>query len=90
MAMLRAARRVHVPAGPPTPAELQVVCRSGEFIIVVAQLSDRFDDALLTETKVAGISSYAVGYDNIDVAAATANNVVVGNTPGVLTDATLT
>ena len=35
-----------------------------------------------------GISNYAVGYDNIDVPAATSNGIVVGNTPGVLTDAT--
>jgi glyoxylate reductase len=88
MAMLRAAGRVHVAASPPTPVDLHVACRSGDFDVVVAQLSDRFDAALLTEAKLAGISNYAVGYDNIDVAAATANNVAVGNTPGVLTDAT--
>ena len=35
-----------------------------------------------------GISNYAVGYDNIDIAAATRHHIVVGNTPGVLTDAT--
>lgn len=34
------------------------------------------------------ISNMAVGYDNIDVAAATARGIVVTNTPGVLTDAT--
>ncbi|MGT2397619.1 hypothetical protein ACVPOR_02270 [Staphylococcus aureus] len=30
----------------------------------------------------------AVGYDNIDVESATANNVVVTNTPNVLTETT--
>ena len=34
------------------------------------------------------ISNHAVGYDNIDVAAATARGIPVGNTPGILTDAT--
>jgi glyoxylate reductase len=34
------------------------------------------------------ISNYAVGYDNVDVAAATARGIRVGNTPDVLTDAT--
>src|SRR5207342_400124 len=34
------------------------------------------------------IANVAVGYDNIDVAAATERGVVVTNTPGVLTDAT--
>ena len=34
------------------------------------------------------IANYAVGYNNIDVAAATARGIAVGNTPGVLTDTT--
>jgi len=34
------------------------------------------------------ISNYAVGFDNIDVAAATARGIPIGNTPDVLTDAT--
>ena len=88
MATLRTVGHVHVPADPFTPAELAAACSSGEFDVVVAQLSDRFDAALLAEAAVTGISNYAVGYDNIDVVAATSNNVVVGNTPGVLTDAT--
>jgi lactate dehydrogenase-like 2-hydroxyacid dehydrogenase len=34
------------------------------------------------------VSNMAVGYDNIDVAAATARGVLVTNTPGVLTETT--
>jgi glyoxylate reductase len=34
------------------------------------------------------VSNFAVGYNNIDVPACTASGVCVGNTPGVLTDAT--
>ncbi len=34
------------------------------------------------------VSNFAVGYDNIDVAAVTARGIPVGNTPGVLTDTT--
>ena len=34
------------------------------------------------------ISQCAVGYDNIDVSAAASRGILVGNTPGVLTDAT--
>jgi lactate dehydrogenase-like 2-hydroxyacid dehydrogenase len=34
------------------------------------------------------VSQMAVGYDNIDVAAAAARGVAVGNTPGVMVDAT--
>ena len=43
-------------------------------------------DAIGLQLKV--ISNMAVGVDNIDVAAATARGIPVGNTPGVLTDAT--
>lgn len=52
-------------------------------------LTDRIDAALMEsapELKV--ISQCAVGYDNIDIAAATQRGIRVGNTPGVLTDAT--
>jgi glyoxylate reductase len=34
------------------------------------------------------ISNYAVGYDNVDVAAATDRGIPVGNTPGVLSETT--
>jgi glyoxylate reductase len=34
------------------------------------------------------ISNYAVGYDNVDLAAATVRGIPVGNTPGVLTETT--
>ena len=34
------------------------------------------------------VSNFAVGFDNIDVAGATARGIPVGNTPGVLTEAT--
>jgi len=43
-------------------------------------------DAAGPQLKV--ISNHAVGYDNIDVAEATRRGIPVGNTPGILTDAT--
>jgi lactate dehydrogenase-like 2-hydroxyacid dehydrogenase len=52
-------------------------------------LTDRIDEELIAaapELKV--ISQCAVGYDNIEVPAATRRGIPVGNTPGVLTDAT--
>jgi len=53
-------------------------------------LTDRIDgevmDAAGPGLKV--ISNHAVGFDNIDVPAATARGIPVGNTPGILTDAT--
>lgn len=67
---------------------LQERCASGEYSVVVSQLRDRFDAELLSTAKITGISNYAVGFDNIDIAAATEHGITVGNTPGVLTDST--
>lgn len=52
-------------------------------------LTDRIDSAIMDaapELKV--VSNLAVGYDNIDISEATKRGIVVGNTPGVLTETT--
>jgi len=52
-------------------------------------LTDRIDADLMDAAPgLKVISQCAVGYDNVDVGAATARGIPVGNTPGVLTDAT--
>jgi len=52
-------------------------------------LTDRIDASLMDAAPgLKVISQCAVGYDNVDVDAATARGIPVGNTPGVLTDAT--
>jgi len=52
-------------------------------------LTDPIDaEVINSEPKLKMIASYAVGYDNIDVNAATKRKIPVSNTPGVLTDAT--
>ena len=57
---------------------------------ILSLLTDRIDaevmDAAGEQLKV--ISNFAVGYNNIDVAEATRRGIVIGNTPGVLTEAT--
>jgi glyoxylate reductase len=57
---------------------------------VVTLLHDRVDGAFLDAAgpRLRVVANVAVGYDNIDVPAATARGVVAANTPGVLTDAT--
>jgi glyoxylate reductase len=56
---------------------------------LVTLLTDKIDAALLDAApRLKVVSNYAVGFNNVDVAAATARGVAVGNTPGVLTDAT--
>ncbi|WP_415975302.1 2-hydroxyacid dehydrogenase [Rhodococcus sp. 077-4] len=68
--------------------ELFDACASGKYSVVVSQIRDRFDAELLAAASIVGVSNYAVGYDNIDIAAATAHGITVANTPGVLTDCT--
>jgi lactate dehydrogenase-like 2-hydroxyacid dehydrogenase len=57
---------------------------------ILCTLTERIDAALIEaigpQLKV--ISTMAVGHDNIDIRAAQARGIAVGNTPGVLTDAT--
>lgn len=56
---------------------------------LVSLLTDRIDTSVLEaapDLKV--VSNFAVGFNNVDVAACTAKKIPVGNTPGVLTDAT--
>jgi glyoxylate reductase len=56
---------------------------------VLALLTDRIDAALIDGSpSLRAISNLAVGYDNVDVQAATRRGIPVGNTPDVLTDAT--
>jgi|SRR5579883_35048 len=56
---------------------------------LVSLLTDRIDSTLLDAApKLKVVSNYAVGFNNVDVPACTARGVCVGNTPGVLTDAT--
>lgn len=56
---------------------------------LVTLLTDRIDAALLDlAPRLKVIGNLAVGFNNIDVSAATERGIAVGNTPGVLTDAT--
>jgi len=56
---------------------------------VLCLLTDTIDANVFDAARGARVfANYAVGYDNIDVPAATERGVVITNTPGVLTDAT--
>ena len=57
---------------------------------VVAVLTERFDADVFAagRGRLRVVANVAVGYDNIDVDAATAAGVVVCNTPGILDDTT--
>lgn len=56
---------------------------------VLCQLTDRIDDEVFEAAKSAKIfANYAVGYNNIDVKAAQNRDVIITNTPDVLTNTT--
>jgi hydroxypyruvate reductase 1 len=58
---------------------------------LIGQLSESIDAEFLTTFKNASgrvYSNYAVGFNNVDIPAATALGIAIGNTPGVLTEAT--
>ena len=55
---------------------------------LLSLLTEKIDrEVLNANPKLKVVSNYAVGYDNIDVKAATAKGIIVCNTPGVLEDA---
>jgi glyoxylate reductase len=72
---------------PPTPAELREHTAPAEGLLSL--LTDRVDASLLDASpRLRVVSNYAVGVDNIDLAAAAKRGIPIGHTPDVLTDAT--
>ncbi len=72
---------------PPSYEELSARAAGVEGLLTL--LTDRVDAALIEHCPLLRvISNYAVGYDNIDIDAAAAREIAVGNTPDVLTEAT--
>jgi glyoxylate reductase len=56
---------------------------------LLSLLTDKIDAELMDKApKLKVVSNCAVGFDNIDIKAATERGIIVGNTPGVLTDTT--
>src|SRR5688572_12130409 len=51
-------------------------------------LTDAIDDRVLAVPGLRAVANVAVGFNNIDVAAATRRGVLITNTPGVLTETT--
>lgn len=72
---------------PPAPVILRE--KIHECVGLVSLLTDKVDEALLQSApQLKVISNFAVGVNNIDLNAATKHKIPVGNTPGVLTEAT--
>ena len=72
---------------PPTPEELAELLKGCDGALTL--LTDEITGEVLDrEPRLKVISNFAVGYDNVDVEAATERGVAVCNTPGVLTETT--
>jgi glyoxylate reductase len=72
----------------PPPRE-ELLARAPEIEGLLSLLTDPVDAELIEAApKLRAISNYAVGVDNVDVDAAAARGIPVGNTPDVLTEST--
>lgn len=80
--------RVHAEDRVATAAEIAAGVRGCDALL--CNITDRIDAALLDAglPSLRVVANFGVGFNNIDVAAATARKIPVTNTPGVLTDAT--
>lgn len=75
------------PEAPVDRAALLRAARDADVLLTL--LTEQIDAALLdANPRLRGIAQFAVGFNNIDVAAATTLGIPVTNTPGVLTETT--
>ena len=71
----------------PAPSALREgLCQADAAIVTLGDFIDAETIRLATRLKI--LANYAVGYNNIDLAAARQRGLIVTNTPDVLTDAT--
>ena len=71
------------------PTEDSLAAGLREADAAICTLTDRVDASMLTAaSRLTILANYAVGHNNIDLAAASARGIVVTNTPDVLTDST--
>ena len=69
------------------PEELIAYCKNADAFLSAG--GNKIDKTFLNAVRhLKVISLHSVGYDNVDVAAATEIKMPIGNTPGVLSDAT--
>jgi glyoxylate reductase len=70
-----------------TPEELLEHCKNADALLSAG--GNRIDKSFLqAASHLKVISLHSAGYDNVDITAATAMKMPIGNTPGVLSDAT--
>ena len=86
---LTARHDVEVWPGRLPPPREELLTRAPQLEGLLSLLTDPVDAELMDAApNLRAISNYAVGVDNVDVEAATARGIAVGNTPDVLTEST--
>ena len=90
--LVRADCRVEICTSPDILSPEEIIAALGANCDgVIGQLTEEWGEDMFAALKKAdgtAYSNYAVGYNNIDVDAATGHGIPVGNTPGVLTETT--
>lgn len=87
--MIEAVCDVYIHDADTPPSRPQLLDELAQADGLISMLTESIDkEAFDAAPKLKVISNYAVGYDNIDINAATERNIPVGNTPGVLTETT--
>ena len=68
----------------------ELISKSSDCDGILSSLTEKLDADVISKLsdKIRIISNFAVGFGNIDLSAAKKRNIVVTNTPDVLTDAT--
>jgi lactate dehydrogenase-like 2-hydroxyacid dehydrogenase len=68
---------------------VELIARARGKQAIISQFTDSLSSEVIAQLRGLGmIAHVGVGYDNIDVAAASAQGILVSNTPGVLDDTT--
>jgi glyoxylate reductase len=89
LAMIRAACDAEIWQDPLPPSADVLASKLTAIDGLVSLLTDKLSAAVLEKApRLKVISNFAVGFNNIDIKACTERGIAVGNTPGVLTDAT--
>jgi len=71
-------------------AQEEVIARAANADALLVTVTDNIDKGLIDKlpTSIRMIATFSAGYDHIDIPAATSRNIIVSNTPDVLTNAT--
>ncbi len=87
--VLRSVGEVAVNRAPTSPSHEELLDAAKETDGLLSLVTDRIDQALMAGAKnLRAVANTAVGYDNIDLGAATERGIMVTNTPGILSETT--